>query len=322
MRMLWGLVAFVFIGVVAVIVFGPREPVVTDVRFDAAALEPGIDAYLEQQEARFDDILEDVEKRVIWAGEPEARAAWAILYVHGFSATSEEVRPLPDDLAKALGANLVYTRLAGHGRSGAAMAEASIRDWMLDLAEGLAIARHVGERVLVVGTSTGATLLSLALHEEMGRDVAGAVFVSPNFGVQDPAAALLTWPAARWWAPLVAGRERAWDARNADHDYYWTTAYPTVALLPMAASVKAAAALAHEDAKVPALFVFDPGDEVVNHQISQAVATRWGAEVHPVSVTGRSDPGRHVIAGDIMSPDMTGPLGRVILEWVNGLDAP
>ena len=46
------------------------------------------------------------------------------------AATSEEVRPLPEDVAKSLGANLYFTRLAGHGRGDLPMSEPSMNDWM------------------------------------------------------------------------------------------------------------------------------------------------------------------------------------------------
>jgi esterase/lipase len=311
-----------FVGLIAAIaLLGPREPVVTDVHFDETQLDDGVDAWLARQEARFDDIVADTEKRVIWVDAPESKADWAIVYVHGFSASSEEVRPLPDDVARALGANLIYTRLTGHGRPGHAMAEGSVQAWMEDLAEALAIARRIGDRVMLMGTSTGATLATLALHEDMGQGVDGVVFISPNYQVQDPAAVLLTFPAARWWAPLVAGRERGFTASSADHDLYWSTSYPTVALLPMAASVQAAKSAPHEQAKAPALFIFDPADDVVNHDQTRAVASRWGghAQIHTVDVTGRGDDNHHVIAGDVMSPMMTDELVQVILNWVKTL---
>ena len=162
-------VLLLVLALLALWLWGPREPAVTDVTFDETRLDGGVAAHFAASEAAIADLRPDAEKRVVWAGAEEARTEWAVLYVHGFSASSEEIRPVPDQVAEALGANLIYTRLAGHGRSGPAMAEATVAAWMADMAEGLAAARRLGEKVVVMGCSTGCTLTTLALHEEMAR---------------------------------------------------------------------------------------------------------------------------------------------------------
>lgn len=302
-------------------VVGPYEPVPLGAAFDAARLEAGVSDYLAAQEARFDDITPGVEKRVIWRpGHEERRTPVSILYVHGFSATSQEIRPVPDLVAEALDANLVYTRLRGHGRRGAAMAEAGVGDWMADLAEGLAVARAVGERVAVIATSTGATLAAVALQDpQMSERVDAAVFISPNFGINDPAAVLLTLPGARYWVPLAAGRQRAFAPHNDGQARYWTTAYPTVALMPMAALVRRAARLDYSAVRVPALFWLSDDDQVVRPDISRKIAARWGGEarVQTVRPGPRDDPHAHVIAGDILSPDQTEVAALAMVDWLH-----
>ncbi|ETX28416.1 alpha/beta hydrolase [Roseivivax isoporae] len=303
-------------------VVAPREPREVDVSFDAARLEAGIDAYLAEEEAAFDDIVPGTRKRMVWAGAPGARTPLSVVYLHGFSATSEEVRPLPDHVAEALGANLFYTRLAGHGRTGAAMAEPALADWMHDTAEALAIGRATGERVLVIATSTGATLATLAAADpDMGRDVAGMALISPNYRVKAEAARILTWPGVRWWGPLVAGRERGFTPVNEAQARYWTTRYPTVSVLPMAASVAVARGLDHSAITVPALFLFSPDDRVVDARATEAVAGAWGGpvEVERVETAEGDDPYAHVIAGDILSPRLTAPLVERIVTWARGL---
>ena len=58
------------------------------------------------------------------------------------------------------------------------MAEGSAEAWMDDMAEALAVGRAVGDRVLLVGTSTGGTLAALAMHEPMAEGVAGVAMLS------------------------------------------------------------------------------------------------------------------------------------------------
>ncbi|MDE4131994.1 alpha/beta fold hydrolase [Phaeobacter sp. QD34_3] len=303
--------------------FGPYEPVDLKASFDPAKFDGGVAAYFERVEGAFSDITPGTEKRVIWAGEPEARTPVSVVYIHGFSGTSEEIRPVPDRVAQALGANLVYTRLAGHGRPGSAMAEPTVNDWMQDLAEALAAARKVGERVVVIATSTGATLMTAAaLDPELSRDLAGIVMVSPNYGINHPVAALLTWPAARHWLPLLAGKERSFPARSPEHERFWTTSYPSVAAMPMAALVKAVTQLKLEETRIPALFWFSEKDQVVRPDLTQKVAARWGGLV---KLQNRDpgpddDPYAHVMAGDVMSPGQTDTAVQDILSWLSDLE--
>ena len=134
---------------------GPRVSV--DQTLRPVVLPEDLDGYLARSEARFADLRPGVEKTIIWADSSKAKTPIALVYLHGFSATRQETRPLCDTLAARLGANLFYTRLRGHGRSDDAMAEASANDWLNDSYEALAIGRRLGERVVLVGTSTGAT---------------------------------------------------------------------------------------------------------------------------------------------------------------------
>lgn len=320
LKLLLAMLCLMAIAAAALWLFGAREPVETAQRFDDARLTDGVDAYLANAESGFDDITPGVQKQVVWAGAPETRTPVSILYVHGFSATSQEVRPVPDTVARALGANLVFTRLAGHGRGSAAMAEPSVGDWMADMAEGLAVARAVGDRVFVIGTSTGASLATLALHEDMGRGIAGVVMISPNFRVKNPLAALITWPGARVWLPMLAGKERSFEPRSDANATYWTTRYPSAAVFPMGAAVKAAFYAPHGETDVPALFLFDENDQVVDHRATRQVASRWGGPVtvSPVGVGPGDDAFRHVIAGDILSPGMTAPVSDAITAWIQG----
>ena len=311
------------IGLLVVVwIFGPREPVVIDLSFDSSLLGDDPAAYLAQSEARFDDIIPGGQKQIVWAGEAGARTDWAVIYIHGFSASAGEVRPLPDDVAAELGANLYFTRLAGHGRDGPAMAEASVGDWMQDMAEALAIGRALGDRVLVVSTSTGGTISAIAaLDQASMQNVAGIVFISPNFQVKNPMAALLTLPAVRWWGPVVAGAERCASVRSELQASIWTICYPTVATVPMASVVKHARAQDFSNARVPALWVYSDADQVVDAAATDIVVDEWGGPstvIHP-ELTGDADEQQHVIAGDVASPGMTPILAADILDWVKSL---
>jgi esterase/lipase len=321
LRFFTALILFTILGIVAMFLLGSREPVDTQITFDPKEIGEDVDAYLASREANVPDLREGVAKRVIWAHEDKRKTSISVVYVHGFSATSEEIRPVPDKLATALGANLHFTRLTGHGRDGAAMGEPTAGDWINDAAEAIEIGTRIGERVLVISTSTGGTLLPVLEWEGWHSDkIAGFVFVAPNFGVNSPLAPILTLPGARTWLPILAGAERSFEPRNEAQAQYWTTKYPTVAALPMAALVKHVVAGDFVAIKTPALFMYSHEDKVVNPAKTDAVFEVYGGPKERILVTSGDgiDDYMHVIAGDIVSPAMTDRAVEAIFGWFEG----
>ncbi len=319
---------FLLIVVVAVgigFAIGPREPVDETIAFHATTVGDDVDAYLASSEALVPDIREGAQKRIIWADPvTKTKTPLSIVYIHGFSASLEEVRPLPDIVARDLGANLYFTRLRGHGRSGAAMATATVNGWFNDVAEAIAIGRRLGDKVVLMSTSTGGTLATWALEQpDLAEGIVGNVMISPNFAVQAAGADALLWPWARQLMPMAFGENRAFKPINDEQAKWWTTEYPTVSLLPMQASVARAALVPVEDIAVPSLFIYHPDDAVVKSSVTRQVAARWGTasgvKATSVEVETSDDPFNHVIAGRILSPSTTEPLASRIVTWVEGL---
>lgn len=318
-RILVAIVIFVALAWVII----PREPVDRDISFDSSVLGSDLDVYLAQSEANYSDITPGVAKQIIWADTPGAQTDIAIVYVHGYSATSQEIRPVPDILARNLNANLFFTRLAGHGRTGPAMADATAGDWIEDMAEALAIGRRIGREVIVLSTSTGGTVSAIAATDPQLRDgIKGIAFISPNFQIKNKAAIILTWPLVRYWAPMLVGPERSFEPINEGQATYWTTRYPTVAVMPMAALVAHADALDYSDVSIPALFMFSDKDAVVSAEKTREISLRWGGEVQTelVNLQEGDDPFHHVIAGDILSPGNTQNAAEILTRWAKGLN--
>lgn len=307
---------------ILVFVFGPREPVRLSIGHDKIVIGDDIDAYLAMREGQFDDIIDGVEKQVIWAGEANVKTPLSIIYLHGFTASSKEIRPVPDWVAAALGANLYFTRFTGHGRQPSAMADATVGRWMDDVGEAIKIGKQIGETVIIVATSTGGTLAAAAaLDKAAMENIGGIIFVSPNFAINSRAANLLTWPFARQWVPLVIGTEQKGNPRNDLHARYWMMTYPTTALMPMAAIVAAVDRESYDDVDIPALFYYSRQDQVVAPEKTAAFALSWGGESKTViaSLTVDDDKFSHIIAGDIVSPNQTASAVDHMLAWITGL---
>lgn len=316
--------SWITLGVTAVIVlllaivFGPRVVTDTTITFDPARIGPNPQAYIEATEADMAGLREGAAKEIVWA-DPDRREATpvSIVYIHGFSATKQELRPLPDRVAADLGANLFFTRLTGHGLDGEALADATTNDWINDYAEAITIGRMIGERVIVMATSTGASLATWAATQpELSNDVDAMVLISPNYGPQAPGAWILTLPWGGLIAELVTGRERSVTPINPAHGAYWTTSYPTRALLPMEATAELARRTPVADASMPALFVFSDADMVVQPDRTHATAEQWGGGSDSIMIEESEDPGHHVIAGDALSPSNTEALSLQIESWL------
>lgn len=282
-------------------------------------------AWLAAQEAAFTDIVPGAEKQIVFGPAGAQRAPWAVVYLHGFSATRQETAPLAEAVASALGAPLFATRFAGHGRGGAAMAEATLPAWKADALQALAIGRLLGERVLVIGVSTGATLaVWLAQQPEAAAGTAW-VLVSPNFAPATASAALINAPWGRQIASALVGPEYGFTPDSADHARYWTTRYPTEALFPMMAAVDLAARQPLQRWNAPVLMLLSPRDRVIDTDAARAAFARIGsglptpAPKRLVEVLDATDPGQHVIAGRIKSPGSTATLQREIVGWVRAL---
>lgn len=303
--------------VAALALLGPRA------RVEGGWVEPEIgadvDAHLSAREAEVAHLKAGEAKSITWA-EPAARESTPIslVYLHGFSADRHEVEPLITDLARDLGANAYFARLSGHGRDGIALGEVSVADWLADASEAVAVGGRIGERVVVLGTSTGGTLaLWAAAQPEAAERVAALVLISPNLGVRDPSARVLTWPWGGVLARAVVGPERCFEPATPDQALHWTVCYPTRALLPMMALVEHVRSMDLERVRVPTLLVYSTEDQVVDPDETARVLGALGGEGPTVHVVeGSGDPAEHVIAGSIMSPGTTDAIRERILEFL------
>ena len=163
-----------------------------------------LDQYLKNKESQFSDLKKDVQKKIIWFRKKNTKTNISIVYIHGFSASLEEVRPLPDLIGKDIKANIFYTRLTGHGRSSDAMGLSSISNWVNDLHEAIEIGSRIGQKVILISTSTGGTLSAIsALNENLSKTILGYIFISPNFGINHKLANLISWPYSEYWLHFI-----------------------------------------------------------------------------------------------------------------------
>lgn len=165
------------------------------------------------------------ESKIIWADSTPQQTNYAIVYLHGFSASHEEGNPVHQLIAKQFHCNLYLSRLAEHGLDTAdAMINLTPEKLWESAKEAYAIGKRLGKKVILMGTSTGGSL-ALQLAAQF-PEVAGLILISPNIQINDPNAWLLNNP----WGLQIARavlQSNYNGAKNCTPEYakYWYCKY-------------------------------------------------------------------------------------------------
>ncbi|MBT8187863.1 MAG: alpha/beta hydrolase [Croceitalea sp.] len=187
-------------------------------------------------EAKIPNVKPDNQARIIWFDSIPQKTPFSIVYLHGWSASQEEGDPIHTETAKRYGCNLYLPRLAGHGLNEAEPMLNLTADEVIDSAkEAIAIGKQLGNKVILMATSTGGTL---ALHLAGGdTDIAALLLYSPNVEIFDPNAKLLAKPWGLQMAKMVKQSDYHEFEGNELKKQYWTTKYRLEALTHLQAMV-------------------------------------------------------------------------------------
>ena len=322
MIILFVILTIVFYLIVYYLIFLKQE-IPLDASKEFHFFNENLDEYLSRSEESIPNLKADVNKTIFWFSSPGKKTEVAIVYIHGYSASPQEIRPVPEKVAKKLHANLHFSRLTGHGCDSKEMSKAQIQDWLNDAAEAVAIGHEIGEKTIVISTSTGGTLVSaLAVSKRHFTAKDKLVFISPNFGLNKRMSGILTWPFSQIWMPLIFGSERKFKPRGDLHNYFWTTRYSTQSVIKMAKMTNAIAKLDFSRAKCSALFMYSKKDKVVKPWLVERVFNAWGGRKSKlvIEVGEKDDPNSHVICGDIMSPSMNDYFVDKIVDWAKDIN--
>ena len=262
------------------------------------------------------DIIPGAEERRVSFGGA-ATTEWVVLSVHGFSATRQETAPLAQHVADGLGANLLEIRLSGHGVADEPLVGVRAEHWLGDAERALHDAAAMGNRILAIGTSTGATLLAAILDQDIAERIDTLVMISPNFALADATSEWMLAPGGRLLTWLAAGSEHCWQPDNERQARYWTTCYPMAAIIEVMRLVDRARQTVVAELEQSVLVFYSPNDEVVS---PAAIVDTYESMDVPrkkiIAVHDTEDRGRHVLAGDILSPNGTDEVAAQILEFI------
>ena len=184
-----------------------------------------LDSYIAEKESKVKNLKKDNESRIIWVGEQNQVTEYAVVYLHGFSASPMESKPIHLEFAKRFNCNMYLPRLAGHGLDNVeSFVDIQPADWINSAKEAIAIGNIIGNKIILMSCSSGSTL-AVPLAAENPDLVEAQIMLSPNLGIDDPKAKLLTGP----WGKQIARKVQGSDYRNlglpkACHQY-WTMRY-------------------------------------------------------------------------------------------------
>lgn len=185
----------------------------------------GAAQFIADREAKVANLKENNEARILWADSSRQKTEYAIVYLHGFSASQFEGDPIHKDFAKRYGANLYLPRISGHGIDSEDSFEDLTPKKMIDSAkEALAIGKLLGEKVILMSCSTGGTY-SAYLAAERPEDIHSMVMYSPNIDIFDSKSRVLTKPWGLQIARLLPGGKYQEIGVPEDMYQYWTHKY-------------------------------------------------------------------------------------------------
>ena len=283
-----------------------------------------ISTYLKAKEAANRNLKPDNEGQIIWADSANPqKTKTVVLYVHGFSASPMEGNPLHKAVAKALKANLVLARVEDHGEfpTDSTMAKATADKFYQSVENYYALAKNLGDEVIVLGTSFGGAM-SLVLatkHPEMKA----LMLYGPCIAIKDPTAPLVDNP---WGLQLARAVMRS-DFRDipsvsSGHKSFWSLHYRLEGVVAIQNF------LTHEmtdetfaQVKVPVFLGYyyqdeEHQDNVVSVQAMRDMFPKLGSKVKKEQAFPLS--GYHVITSDILGKRVDLPI-KASIEFINKL---
>ena len=241
MRKILYIILGIALAMVVIVAAGPTTPAPT-LDYAMPAVPDGL-AELQQElvasEQRY-PVRPGLQQQIVWADTTPSVTDIAIVYLHGFTGTWRDGSPAIERVAKDIGANLLLARLPGHGlRIAEPLLDYNPDTVYAGAVRALAIGKRLGKRVVVIGTSTGATL-GLLLAAKFPNDVHSVINWSPNIRLAHPLSFLSNGPwgvqLTRW---IVGGDYRESPTTDKNRNEYWYRKYRVEAIPQLQALVEA-----------------------------------------------------------------------------------
>ncbi len=311
----WMKVLLTLIVIVAIIyAVGPKPstPIYDATLPSVPSSKSALENYIDNNEGRH-KLRPNNQARIVWNDSLEQPTEYAIVYLHGFSASQEEGNPVHQIIAKKFGCNLYLSRLAEHGiDTSEQLLNLTATNYWETGKEALAIGKQLGKKVILMSTSTGGTL-ALKLAATFPEDVAGLILYSPNIAINDSKAWLLNNP----WGLQIARK-----VKNSNYNVpedtttiykqYWNTPYrleAAVALEELLETTMTASTFKAVHQPTLALYYYKDEqhqDPVVRVSAIQKMMAQLGTDNSLKYSVPMPNTQAHVLASPIKSKDVSG----------------
>ncbi|WP_375577926.1 alpha/beta hydrolase [Marivirga tractuosa] len=311
-RILIGLIAVI---VVLVIIYfaGPKikspnfSQNLPEIPADIITLE----SWLKEKEALQNDIKPNNQAQIIWYDEKLIQTEYALVYLHGFGASHQEGSPVHKNLADSLKANLFLARQKGHGLSSEeAFKGLTAESYMLSAMEALAIGQQLGEKIILVGTSTGAAQ-AIWLAAQFPELVEALVLYSPYISLKDPSnEKLVLGPWGKNLTKMVMGGEVNHEIRPDSVAAFWSEDYHLDAYFSLFSMIsETMKPEIFEKVKCPVFMAYyykdeENQDDVVSVPAMEEMFVQLESSNKKALAFPKT--GNHVIASDLRSKDWIG----------------
>ena len=216
----------------------PDKPNYTADLPEVPSMAGALETYVAHQEQKH-KLKPDNNAEIVWANGEKTKTEYAIVYLHGFSASRVEGYPIHRRFADYFGCNLYLARLSDHGidTTDALYNFTPERLWRTTK-EAYAIGKQLGDKVIIMSTSTGGTLALLLASKY--PEVAALINFSPNIEINDPAAFMLNDPWGLQIAQIVFGGKTRTVESDSIYEKYWYDTYRLEAIVQLQELVETA----------------------------------------------------------------------------------
>ncbi len=305
----------------------PSTPRYSETMPQVPASSSALEKYVSQKE-NLHHLKPDNEARIVWYNDSlKNKTDYAIVYLHGFSASQFEGAPTHTNIAKMFGCNLYLSRLAEHGIDTVdALVNLTAEEYWETAKEALVIGKQLGKKVILMGTSTGGSN-ALQLAATYPDDIAALILLSPNIAINDNNAWLLNNHWGKQIANMVKGSRynTASDTRPV-YKQYWNYQYRLEAAVALEEYLETAMVPeTFKKVKQPVLVLYYYKDEqhqdaVVKVSAMKKMFDELGTPASLKREIAMPNTGDHVIGSPFKSHDAMGvqnEIGKFLEEVLN-----
>jgi len=296
---------------VTIIYLSGPKPSTPKYNKDIPAIPDDVENYISKKES-LHHLKKNNEARIVWANDSlKSMTEYAIVYLHGFSASQEEGNPVHRNVAKYFSCNLYLSRLAEHGIDTTdQLINLTSDNYWESAKEALFIGKKLGKKVILMGTSTGGTQ-ALQLAAAYPNDVAAIILYSPNIEINDPNAYLLNNPWGLQIARLVKGGKLNYPADTRPiYSAYWNRPYRLEAVVNLEEMIETSVTKETLNAvKQPVLMLYYFKDEfhqdnVVRVDAMKKMFVSLSTPSNMKEEMAIPNAGHHVLGSPILSKDI------------------